>query len=105
VVHLTQTQMDEINFLFLQSQKGLHLLFDNDTIKKYLSRKVSDVDLFDNEELPGIEQLVEEFISTPTISARKQMFSSFTEEEKELIVRSYFNIIENNIMTEGRKLN
>ena len=67
MVYVSQTQMEEIDFLLTESGRGFHLLFDNDVIKKFLSRNINEEELFNDEKLPEIEQLLEDFISTPSM--------------------------------------
>ena len=51
VVYVSQTQMEEIDFLLTESGRGFHLLFDNDVIKKFLSRNINEEELFNDEKL------------------------------------------------------
>jgi hypothetical protein len=93
--------MEEIDYILNQSMQGVHVLFDTEVIKKFLSKDVSE-DAYSEEQLSEIEQMVEDFITTPTISARKAFFDDLDSDEQELLLKSYFNIIENNIINEGR---
>ena len=97
--------MDELEYILAQGTFGVHLLFENDQIKKVFSKKLDDLDIPENysdEKVKNVEALMEEFISVPSISARKAFFNALTESEQDMIIRSYFNIIENNILSEGR---
>jgi hypothetical protein len=39
MVRIDNSQIDEIQYIIRQSMNGLHVLFDNDTIRKYLRDK------------------------------------------------------------------
>ena len=97
--------MKEIEYLIQQSMNGFHVLFDNETIKRYYSGIKNEDDIFDEGRARQTERLVEIFMSTPTITARKQLFRSLSEEEQSLLLRTYFNIVENNILNSRRMLN
>ncbi len=105
MIHISDTQMKEIEYIIQQSMNGFHVLFDNDTIRRFYSGIENEDDIFNEGRARQTEKLVEIFMSTPTITARKQLFRSLSEEEQSLLVRTYFNIVENNILNSRRMLN
>ena len=64
-----------------------------------------DDDIFDEQKARSTEKLVELFMSTPTINGRKIFFESLSEEEKSLLIRTYFQIVENNVLAKKNALN
>lgn len=105
MVRIDNSQIDEIQYIIRQSMNGLHILFDNDTIKKYLRDKDSEDDIFDEVNSKRTEALLEKFMSTPSITAKKLFFKELSEEDKSLLLRTYFNIVENNVLSLNRKAN
>lgn len=105
MVYISKDQMEELQFILSQSESGVHLLFENDCIKKVFSKEIDEIELFSDDKVKEVESLMEDFISIPSISARKTYFETLSEIEQEMIVRSYFNIIGNNILSQGRLLN
>jgi len=105
MMRITSEQIQEIEYIINQSMNGFHVLFDNETIKKFCRGVTDEDDIFNEERARKTEKLVEIFISTPTIQARKVLFNSMTDEEKSLLVRTYFNIVENNILNSRRAIN
>ncbi len=105
MVRIDNSQIDEIQYIIRQSMNGLHVLFDNDTIRKYLRDKDNEDDIFDEASSKRTESLLERFMSTPTITAKKLFFKDLSEDEKSLLVRTYFNIVENNVLSLNRKAN
>lgn len=97
--------MDELQYILAQGESGIHLLFENDQIKKVFAKEVDEVELFSEDNVKEVEALMEEFISVPSISGRKAFFNALTENEQDMIIRSYFNIIENNILSKESLLN
>ena len=105
MVRIDNSQIEEIQYIIRQSMNGLHILFDNDTIKKYLRDKDDENDIFDESTSKRTESLLERFMSTPTITAKKMFFKDLDEEEKSLLIRTYFNIVENNVLSSSRLAN
>ena len=97
--------MQEIQYIIQQSMNGYHVLFDNETIKRFCANSKTDDDIFDENQARRTERLVELFMSTPTINGRKQFFESLNDEEKSLLIRTYFHIVENNIMNKRSSIN
>jgi len=104
MIRVNTIQMQEIEYIIQQSMNGFHVLFDNETIKRFC-RNTKDDDIFDEDKAKAAERLVELFMSTPTINGRKLFFESLTEGEKSLLIRTYFHIVENNILSKRNHLN
>ncbi|MCX6113095.1 MAG: hypothetical protein NTY22_07455 [Proteobacteria bacterium] len=106
MVRIDDAQAEEIKYIISQSMNGLHVLFDNDTIKRYLNRSESNEDeVFNEKKSRETEKLIERFMSTPTITGKKMLFQSLTDEEKALLIKTYFSIVENNILNSRRLIN
>ena len=97
--------MQEIQYIIQQSMNGYHVLFDNETIKRFCNIGKNDDDIFDEQKARTTEKLVEIFMSTPTINGRKIFFEGLPEEEKSLLIRTYFQIVENNVLAKKNALN
>ncbi|MEI6092754.1 MAG: hypothetical protein WCQ47_03625 [bacterium] len=105
MVHIDDSQVEEIKYIISQSMNGLHVLFDNDTIKKFLNNSDSEDEIFDERKSRDTEKLVERFMSTPTITGKKILFQGLNDSEKALLIKTYFSIVENNILNSRRLVN
>ncbi|MEI6080353.1 MAG: hypothetical protein WCQ53_06940 [bacterium] len=105
MVHIDDSQVEEIKYIISQSMNGLHVLFDNETIKRYLNGSDNDDEVFNENKSRETEKLVERFMSTPTITGKKMLFQSLNDEEKALLIKTYFSIVENNILNSRRLVN
>jgi hypothetical protein len=105
MVRIDDSQIEEIQYIINQSMNGLHVLFDNETIKKYLRGKDNEDDIFDENTSKRTELLLEKFMSIPSIRAKKMFFKDLQEDDKSLLIRTYFNIVENNVLSSNRKAN
>ena len=81
MVRIDDAQAEEIKYIISQSMNGLHVLFDNDTIKRYLHGSENEDEVFDENKSRQTEKLIERFIKT------------------------YFSIVENNILNSRRLVN
>lgn len=105
MVHIDDSQVEEIKYIISQSMNGLHVLFDNETIKRFLNGSDNDDEVFDEKRSRETEKLVERFMSTPTIAGKKVLFQSLNDSEKTLLIKTYFSIVENNILNSRRLVN
>jgi len=105
MIRISEAQMQEIQYIIQQSMNGFHVLFDNDTIKRFCRDSNSDDDIFDENKARTTERLLEMFMSTPTINGRRSFFESLNEDDKSLLIRTYFHIVENNILHKRHFLN
>jgi hypothetical protein len=103
MVYLEKDQLAQAEYLFAQSANGLHLLFDNDTIKRVMSRP-ADKDHFSFENSQKVQKILSEFISKPGLKEKKAFLQTLDLENHDLLVRAYFNIVENSIFEKGSKL-
>ncbi|HBQ21952.1 MAG: hypothetical protein A2Z91_01160 [Deltaproteobacteria bacterium GWA2_38_16] len=97
-------KFNQLEYIFAQSAKGNHILFDPDQIKKVFSQ-VSPIGIAPGNYLTGLnmkqlqqmKHLVDTLIHQPTLLLKQQFIRGLSEESRELIIRAYFNILENNL--------
>lgn len=95
---LDQSTLNEIEYIFSQSVKGIHLLFDNKKVADILKNPTEDIEFFTVENINKIQTLLTDLIAQNTIDEKLAFLDSLTSETFELLVRTYFNIIENTIL-------
>ncbi len=96
MIYIDEEQLDQVEYLINQSVQGHHVLFDFQKIKDVLKQNESHC--FDNEEAYGVEHHIEHVLSKPTLSEKKAYLDQLDEETLEKVIRTYFNIIENNVL-------
>ena len=94
---LERAQLDHIEYLLAQSAQGIHFLFDHKAIAKILSKPVDGDDFFTFENINKVQAILTEFIQKTTIRAKREYLSSLNAETYELLIRTYFNIVENTV--------
>ncbi len=97
MAYIDKEQLDQVEFLFSQSAQGFHLLFENEEIRRILSRPTEDLDFFSFENVDRIQKLLGDFITKTTLQAKRDFLEKLDTETYELLLRTYFNIVENSI--------
>jgi hypothetical protein len=94
-------KLEQLEFLLKQSLKGIHLLFDNKDIARVLSR-VQDKDNkpFSMEKLKEMQTLLTDFIAEESLEDKRDFLEELDESDYELLVHTYFNLLENSIKEE-----
>lgn len=88
--------MAEVEYLIRQSIQGFHLLFETQDIREiYEDSQIHD---FSEELAYSVEHHLERLIQSPTLSRKKAYLESLDRKTYELVIRTYFNIVENNML-------
>lgn len=102
VIQISADKLSEIEYLLSQSIQGLHLLFDNKTISQILKTPTEDIDFFSFENVKRVQGILSDFISQKSISEKQKFLKDLDEESYELLVRTYFNIVDNAILESSK---
>jgi hypothetical protein len=76
---------------------GIHLLFDNETIAQVLKTPTEHLDLFHMKNLDKIQELFTEFLRRKTLQEKQIYLQSLDRESFEMLLRTYFHIVDNSI--------
>lgn len=95
---IAKENMRQLEYLFAQSVQGIHLLFDNQSLAQILSRPSEELDVFSFENLDRVQNLFMDFIQRETLDEKRAFLDSLSSDTFELLVRTYFNIVENAIL-------
>ena len=101
MVYIDKDQLEQVEYLFNQSAQGLHVLFDNASIRRVLSRPTEEMDFFTFENVDRIQKILSDFVSKNTLQAKRDFLDNLDRETFELLLRTYFNIVENSIFEQN----
>lgn len=91
-------QVQQLEYLLMQSAKGNHLLFNMGQIKKVFLKEGQNIfQEMSFKKMDEIKQLMEELIKRPTLSQKKEYIENLPEASRELVIRTYFNILDNTL--------
>lgn len=83
----------------MQSMQGVHLLFDNKTIARILKTPTEKIDFFSFENMDRIQNLFTELIKRESIFAKLNYLESLDEESFEILLRTYFHIVDSTALS------
>lgn len=98
VIQISSDKLQEIEYLLSQSLQGLHLLFDNKIIKKILAQPTEDIDFFNFENIKRVQNILSDFIAQKSLMEKEKFLKDLDKEGYELLVRTYFNIVDNAVL-------
>jgi hypothetical protein len=95
VIYVSKDQLEQVEYLISQSIQGNHVLFDPAMVRKIFEstgeKSFADSDAY------SVEHHIERLIEEPSLEAKKAYLESLDHETLERVVRTYFNIVENNL--------
>src|SRR4051794_32132296 len=94
MIHVSRSQMDQVEYLIRQSIQGNHVLFEPETVKYVLSLAipVSDEDAY------SVEPHLERIIAEPTLEKKRAYVQALDRKTFETLIRTYFKIVEESIV-------
>ncbi|MCY4321220.1 MAG: hypothetical protein OXC37_02275 [Bdellovibrionaceae bacterium] len=95
---IERKQLKEIEFIFKQSIQGFHLLFDdNKKLSRILSKPTQEKTFFDSKKMDKIQEIFTNLISKKSIKEKQNYLNNLTAENFEILVRTYFHILDNTL--------
>lgn len=94
MIHVNKSQLKQVEYLIGQSIQGNHILFDNDTIRRAFDDGLPPLEVADGY---AIEPYIEKLILQPSLEEKRAFLEGLSPELYAQLVRTYFNIVENNL--------
>lgn len=94
---INESHLDEIEHLLAQSMNGIHLLFDNETIANILKTPTEEVELFSLKNMNRIQELFTQLVEKETLYEKQDFLNSLERESFEMLLRTYFHIVDNSL--------
>lgn len=85
--------------LLKQSAQGFHVLFDNRAIAKALGNPPDEKEFFDFNKMKRIQDVMTELIAKPTYLEKMSYLQELDENSYQMLIRTYFHIVENTVRT------
>ncbi len=96
---MDEQHIEALEQLLNVSSIGHHHLFDHEEIKKILKNPTNEAEFFSNENVDRIQELFGLLLKKETLPEKRAFIERLTEKEYEMLVRSYFHILETNLNT------
>lgn len=102
---IDRKQIKDIEFFFNQSVKGLHLLFeDTQKLIHILKTPTKEKIFFESENMQKIQKLFTNFISKKSFKEKQIYLTQLNPENFEILVRTYFHIVDSTILTKNNSI-
>jgi hypothetical protein len=97
VIYVSPDQLEQVEYLIQQSSQGNHLLFDRATLKRVFSPDSRSKRPLAESEAYAVEHHLERIIVQPSLGEMRAYVETLDPETLDQVVRTYFNIVENNL--------
>jgi hypothetical protein len=98
---LREQSLQRMEALLKQSAKGIHILFDNNEIAKVLSNKFDEKDFFDFQKMKRVQDVMTDLIGKKTYFEKISFLRELDRPSYDMLLRTYFHIVENTVRSEG----
>jgi hypothetical protein len=92
-----EKSLERMEALLKQSAMGIHILFDNHSIAKVMGQGKDDKDFFDFNKMKRVQDVMTELIAKKSYYEKVSFLRELDEEAFEMLVRTYFHIVENTV--------
>ncbi len=98
MLEIKQNELNEMELLLNQSVKGHHFLFDHKEVAQILKTPTEDIDFFNKENLHRIQTLMTGLLSKKSFHQKQTYLNSLDHKNFELLVRTYFHIVDSTVL-------
>lgn len=88
----------QIEYLIHQSTQGVHFLFDKSDVTRVMSVPTDEKEFFTLKNMERVQNILTSFLEKPTLLTKETFLESLTNEERDLMIRAYFHLVENTIL-------
>ena len=91
---IEEKSLEKMEALLSHSAKGVHVLFDNQSIAQVLSQVKDEKDFYNVDKMKKVQDVMTELIAKKTYFEKVSYLRSLDTESYEMVVRAYFHIVE-----------
>lgn len=92
-----EKSLERMEALLRHAASGIHILFDNDAIAKVLARVKDDKDFFDFDKMKRVQDCMTALVAKDSYYEKMAYLRELDQESYEMLIRTYFHIVENTI--------
>ncbi len=89
----------QIEYLVHQSTLGVHFLFSKRDVARVMMIPTDEREFFTLKNMERVQRLLTCFLEKPTLLAKERYLNSLGAMEKDLMIRAYFHLVENTILS------
>ncbi len=99
LLYIEPKQLEQLEYLLNQSAQGLHLLFENREVARVLSTPTEKLDFFTFENITKVQNIFSKFVQKNSLMEKRIFVESLDHPNRDLLLRAYFQILENAILS------
>ncbi len=92
-------QTAQIEYLIHQSTLGVHFMFSKRDVARVMMIPTDEREFFTLKNMERVQKLLTGFLEKPTLLAKERYLNSLGALEKDLMIRAYFHLVENTILS------
>ena len=92
-------QTAQIEYLIHQSTLGFHFMFSKRDVARVMMIPTDEREFFTLKNMERVQRLLTSFLEKPTLLAKERYLNSLGALEKDLMIRAYFHLVENTILS------
>lgn len=92
-----ETNLKRMEELLNHSASGIHILFDNKSLAKVLAHPADHTQFLNGETIKKVQDLLINLIAKKSYVEKMAFLQDLDSESYEMVVRTYFHILENTI--------
>ena len=92
-----EENLSGVEHLLSQSLKGFHFAFEKEDIKLALGSPLNGISDFEHENRDKVQEIFTAFVSCETLDLKQAYLKNLKALDKELLIKAYFNILENTV--------
>ncbi len=92
-------QTVQIEYLIHQSTLGVHFLFSRKDVARVMMVPTDEREFFTLKNMERVQKVLTNFLEKPTLLAKERYLNSLGAMERDLLIRAYFHLVENTILS------
>jgi hypothetical protein len=88
----------QIEYLLYQSTQGFHFIFENSDIARVMKTPTDGKEFFTQENMKKVQGLLTNFLDCPSLEEKRSFLDRLPADDFELLVRAYFQLVDNTIL-------
>lgn len=89
----------QIEYLIEQSSLGVHFLFSKRDVARVMMIPTDEREFFTLKNMERVQRLLTSFLERPSLMAKERYLKSLGTMDRDLLIRAYFHLVENTILS------
>lgn len=94
-----KSKTEQIEYLIHQSTLGVHFLFDRADVTRVLRTPTNDQEFFTLKNMERVQNILTDFLAKPSLQGKEDFLYNLPTDERDLMIRAYFHLVEKAILT------